>query len=34
VALGVTVVTNNMKDFAKYPEVMTENWLTPIEPEH
>ena len=28
VALGVTVVTNNMKDFAKYPGVMAENWLT------
>jgi tRNA(fMet)-specific endonuclease VapC len=29
VALGVTVVTNNVKDFAKYPGVATENWLTP-----
>lgn len=29
VALGVTVVTNNMKDFAKYPGVVAENWLTP-----
>jgi tRNA(fMet)-specific endonuclease VapC len=28
VALGVTVVTNNMKDFAKYPGVVSENWLT------
>ena len=28
-ALGVTVVTNNMKDFARYPGVATENWLTP-----
>ena len=27
VALGVTVVTNNVKDFAKYPGVSTENWL-------
>lgn len=27
-ALGVTVVTNNVKDFAKYPGVHTENWLT------
>ncbi|MDR0776800.1 MAG: type II toxin-antitoxin system VapC family toxin [Azonexus sp.] len=27
VALGVTVVTNNMKDFAKYPGLATENWL-------
>lgn len=26
-ALGVTVVTNNMKDFAKYPGVVAENWL-------
>lgn len=29
VALGVTVVTNNTKDFAKYPGVSTENWLMP-----
>ena len=29
VALGVTIVTNNMKDFAKYPGVMSENWLKP-----
>jgi len=29
VALGVTVVTNNVKDFAKYPGVVTENWLIP-----
>lgn len=29
VALGVTVVTNNTKDFAKYPGVFTENWLMP-----
>ncbi len=29
VALGVTVVTNNMKDFAKYPGAVTENWLMP-----
>ena len=28
-ALGVTVVTNNLKDFARYPGVATENWLTP-----
>lgn len=27
VALGVAVVTNNLKDFAKYPGVSTENWL-------
>jgi tRNA(fMet)-specific endonuclease VapC len=29
-ALGVTLVTNNMRDFAKYPGVMTENWLEPV----
>jgi len=28
-ALGLTVITNNTKDFAKYPGVMTENWLKP-----
>ncbi len=28
VALGVTVVTNNVEDFAKYPGVTIENWLT------
>lgn len=28
VALGVTVVTNNTRDFAKYPGVIVENWLT------
>lgn len=27
VSLGVTVVTNNLKDFARYPGVQTENWL-------
>ncbi len=27
VALKVTVVTNNMKDFARYPGVLSENWL-------
>jgi tRNA(fMet)-specific endonuclease VapC len=26
-SLGVTVVTNNEKDFAKYPGVVLENWL-------
>ncbi len=26
-SLNVTVVTNNMKDFAKYPGVIIENWL-------
>ena len=29
VALAVTVVTNNTKDFARYPGVVTENWLMP-----
>jgi tRNA(fMet)-specific endonuclease VapC len=28
-ALGVTIVTNNIRDFAKYPGVTLENWLTP-----
>lgn len=27
VALKVTVVTNNIKDFARYPGVLSENWL-------
>jgi len=27
VALGVTLVTNNLKDFAKYPGLRCENWL-------
>jgi tRNA(fMet)-specific endonuclease VapC len=27
ISLNVTVVTNNMKDFAKYPCVLSENWL-------
>ena len=27
-ALGVTVVTNNLRDFARYPGVTIENWLT------
>lgn len=27
VSLNVTLVTNNLKDFAKYPGVVTENWL-------
>ena len=26
-ALGVVVVTNNEKDFARYPGLVTENWL-------
>ena len=28
VALGVTLVTNNLRDFAKYPGVVAENWLS------
>ena len=29
-SLGVTLVTNNLKDFAKYPGLRTENWLEPM----
>ncbi len=29
VALGVTIVTNNVRDFAKYPGAAVENWLPP-----
>ncbi len=32
VSLRVTVVTNNVKDFARYPGVLTENWLTSPDP--
>jgi len=32
IALGVTLVTNNVKDFAKYPGVHTDNWLEPVQP--
>jgi tRNA(fMet)-specific endonuclease VapC len=28
-SLNATVVTNNEKDFARYPGVMTENWIDP-----
>lgn len=28
IALGMTLVTNNVKDFAKYPDVVVENWFT------
>ncbi len=28
-ALGVVLVTNNEKDFARYPGLVTENWLKP-----
>jgi tRNA(fMet)-specific endonuclease VapC len=31
-SLHVTVVTNNVKDFARYPGVVTENWLTSADP--
>ena len=27
VALGVTLVTNNIKDFARFPGLQTQNWL-------
>lgn len=29
VSLGVTLVTNNVRDFAKYPGLALENWLDP-----
>lgn len=32
VSLNVTVVTNNVRDYAKYPGVVTENWLVPQVP--
>ncbi len=28
VALGVVLITNNQKDFIKYPGLVTENWLS------
>jgi tRNA(fMet)-specific endonuclease VapC len=28
VSLGVSLVTNNVSDFSKYPGLRTENWLT------
>jgi len=28
-ALGATLITNNVRDFVKYPGVVVENWLTP-----
>lgn len=28
-SLNITIVTNNVKDFAKYPGVVTENWINP-----
>lgn len=28
VALGLVLVTNNVRDFARYPGVITENWLS------
>jgi tRNA(fMet)-specific endonuclease VapC len=27
-SLNLIIITNNLKDFAKYPGLMTENWLT------
>jgi len=30
VAVGFVLVTNNLKDFAKYPGLQAENWLTPV----
>lgn len=32
VAVGAILVTNNIKDFARYPGVVTENWLMPPAP--
>lgn len=34
VSIGVTVVTNNTKDFVRYPGVAVENWLEPEENSH
>lgn len=31
VSLKLTVVTNNTEDFARYPGVVSENWLPPAE---
>jgi len=28
-ALGVVLVTNNLRDFSRYPGVVVENWLKP-----
>ena len=33
VALGATVVTNNIQDFSKYPGLSLENWITPVDPQ-
>jgi tRNA(fMet)-specific endonuclease VapC len=33
VSLGAVLVTNNAKDFAKYPGVQLENWLVPGGPQ-
>ena len=32
IALGATLVTNNTKDFARYPGLAIENWLNAAEP--
>ena len=34
VSIGVTVVTNNTKDFVRYPGVAVENWLEPEKDGH
>lgn len=31
-SLNVTIVTNKVRDFAKYPGVRVENWLQPAQP--
>ena len=33
VSLGAIVVTNNIKDFAKYPGLLLENWLVSNDPD-
>ncbi len=33
VSLGAIIVTNNAKDFAKYPGLLVENWLMPRDQE-
>jgi tRNA(fMet)-specific endonuclease VapC len=33
VGLGVTLVTNNLRDFARYPGLALENWLE-VDPRH
>ncbi|GHU37282.1 ribonuclease VapC [Betaproteobacteria bacterium] len=31
IALGVTLITNNERDFAAYPALIIENWLKPMQ---